>query len=386
MIYLFFWIALYLSACGDVISSTRNMGRNNLIYFFLFLFFVILAGCRYKTGYDWNAYMSFFNRINERNIFSRMEVGYAWMNYFFKNLFDSYAFMQFTEIFLCTFILFRFCKLYSPYPCLSIFIYASSFFYSYNMGLTRQFIAMSISLVSVMAIHEKKRILALSCIITAFLFHKSAIVTVLYFFCYKIHFRKFVLIIFIILSIFLNIFGDSVIWNVIEKFFSFSFFSNVFGKYSSYLVSSVWSSKQGFSTGLGYFLRMALIFYTYIFKKNDSSFTNFVFNAVVLDLFIGAFGRNILIVGRLGKYFELYEVVLFAYLFESLSKQLYVYLRPVVFLPLLFYFLIAPINFTKGISSVDGKSQWAMFYPWNSIFYPIENYERNARMKVINAF
>ena len=50
------------------------------------------------------------------------------------------------------------------------------------------------------------------------------------------------------------------------------------------------------------------------------------------------------------------------------------------------YCILIPYKFTKGISPVDGQSNWSMFYPWQSFILPVENAERNERMQRINQF
>lgn len=387
MIYLFFFFFLYIFSFFEVATDKSYCKKNvNISYFFLFCYFVILAGCRYKTGYDWNAYMSFFERINDSHTFGKMETGYAWVNYFFKNCFDSYALMQFTEVFLCTLVLFKFCKLYSPYPFLSLFIYASSLFFSYNMGLTRQFIAMSVSMITAMLILSGKSLPALASVALAFLFHKSSLVTLLFFVCNKVRLRKSFLVMLVVFSAFLNLFGAALVWEISETVFSLPFFPSALRKYSYYFANLIWASKMEYSSGLGFLLRMVLLLTVFIFKKNGTPSQNFVFNAVLVGLFIAAFGRNIVIIARLAKYFEMFEIILYAYLFELLRQKSIPFFRPVIFLPLLLYFLIAPYRFTKAISNVDGNSSWAMFSPWNSVFFLVENSERNARMKNINGF
>lgn len=358
--------------------------NRKIVYLYLFVFFTVLAGCRYKTGCDWNAYMTFFEKINDDKLFERMEVGYATVNYVFKNIFDSYALMQFVICFSCTVFLFSFLKKYSPFLTVSLLVYASEMFFSYNLGLTRQFIAISIILLCSDSILEGKRLKSLLCIYAAFLFHKSAIITVLLFFCDSIRLKKTAAVIAVLSTIFLTLFGNRLIWQITLSLFSLPFIPSSIGKYAHYVTNAIYSQQQEFGSGMGYVLRIFLILLVFVFKKNDSRCTNFIFNTVLMGLFIKAFGRNIIIINRLASYFSVFETILFAYMYEIMQRKTKTVAYPVFAMLLSCYFLIAPYKKTQEILNVDGMPIWSLYNPWIPSFYKMEIAERNNRMHIIN--
>ena len=360
--------------------------NRKIVYLYLFVFFTVLAGCRYKTGYDWNAYMTFFEKINDDKLFERMEVGYATVNYLFKNIFDSYALMQFVICFFCTVFLFSFLKKYSPFLTVSLLVYASEMFFSYNLGLTRQFIAISIILLFADAILEGKYLKSILFICVAFLFHKSSVIAVLFFFCDRIHLRKSVTVVAVLATVTLYLIGGRLIWQIMNSLFSLPFLPSAIGKYAHYMTSVLFSRQQEFNSGLGYMLRTFMVLIVFLFKKNDSRCTNFVLNAVLVGLFIQAFGRNIEIITRLASYFTVFETVFFAYLYEIMRRKTWSAAYPAFAILLSCYFLIAPYNRTQGNMEQDGKSRWALFSPWIPSFYKTEIAERNNRMRIINRF
>lgn len=387
MIYVIFIFSLYICSFLETGKNVPVSACNNkIVYIYLFSFFTVLAGCRYKTGYDWNAYMIFFEKINDRNSFRRMEVGYAALNYAFKNVFNSYELMQFSICLSCTVFLFFFLKKYSPFPAVSFLVYASDMFFSYNLGLTRQFISISILLLCGDAIIEGKRLRAFLCICAAFLFHKSAVVAVLFFLCGKVRLKKITAIIFVLASVLLNLFGYQLVWKLMLSLFSLPFLPSFVGKYAGYMTSLIFSQQVEFNSGMGYLLRISLILLVIGFKKNDSRCTNFIFNAVLAGLFIQAFGRNIQIISRLAAYFSVFETVSFAYLYEVMRKKARPASYPVFAMLLSCYFLIAPYNRTQGVMEQDGKSRWALYSPWIPSFYKTEISDRNNRMRIINGF
>ena len=385
MIYALFIFSLYICS---FLETGKNMPvsayGNKIAYMYLFAFFVIIAGCRYKTGYDWNAYMSFFERINDRNSFGSMEIGYAALNYAFKNVFNSYDLMQFAICLPCTAFLFFFLKKHSPFPVVSLLVYASDMFFTYNLGLTRQFIAISILLLCADEVIEGKRLKAFLCICTAFLFHKSAAVAVLFFLCNKVHLKKAAAIILILISVLLNLFGYRLVWKLMSSFFSLPFLPSFAGKYAGYMTNIIFSQQVEFNSGMGYLLRIFLILLVIVFKKNNHRCTNFIFNAVLTGLFIQAFGRNIQILSRLAAYFSVFEMVFFAYLYEIMRKKARPVSYPVFAMLLSCYFLIAPYNRTQDVMEQDGKSRWALYSPWIPSFYKTEISDRNNRMRIIN--
>ncbi|MBD5446773.1 MAG: EpsG family protein [Treponema sp.] len=387
MIYAFFIFSLYICS---FLETGKNVPvsayGNKIVHMYLFAFFVILAGCRYKTGYDWNAYMSFFEKINDGNSFGRMEVGYAALNYAFKNIFNSYDLMQFAICLSCTAFLFFFLKKYSPFPVVSLLVYASDMFFSYNLGLTRQFIAISILLLCADAVIEGKKMKASLCICAAFLFHKSAIIAVLFFLCDKVHLKKITMVILVLASMLLNLFGYRLVWQIVYSLFSLPFLPSFIGKYAGYMTNIIFSQQGEFNSGMGYLLRIFLVLLVMVFRKNNSRCANFIFNAVLTGLFIQAFGRNIQIISRLAAYFSVFETVFFAYLYEVMRKKARPASYPVFAMFLTCYFLIAPYNRTQGVMEQDGKSRWALYSPWIPSFYKTEISDRNNRMRIINGF
>ena len=388
MIYLLFFGCLYIFSLIE--SSVKNISikQKQILLFLSFLFFVFIAGFRYKTGYDWNAYMTYFNRIDEPNILSRMEIGYGFLNLFFKTTFNNFHLMNLTINVVCTLILFKFCKRYSVLPITTLLFYAGAggFFFSYNMGLTRQYIALSISLLTVHFIFQQKKISAIISLIIAFLFHKSAFITLLYFICYKIKLTKSIRLFCVGITIFLTLWGNFIIRNFLTFFFDLSFLPSFIVKYKPYIYNSIWSTQAEFSSGLGYFTILLMLIVVFFLYHNETYSVNFIFNAVLVGLFIASFGRNINILGRLAKYFDIFNMFIFIYLIEIIRSKSKIVLFPAIFMIMLLYCILIPYKFTKGISPVDGQSNWSMFYPWQSFILPVENAERNERMQRINQF
>ena len=325
MIYVMFFLFLYVCSFCEVNTSKMALKTKSAFYFASFCSFLLVAGCRYKTGYDFNAYMAYFEHVNTPSIFKRMETGYGWLNLFFKNTVNSYSIMLFCIVLFCTMLLFAFCKKYSPFPLMSLFVYSVFFFLSYNMGLMRQYIALSISLCTANALLDGKKIFAVLFILLAMLFHSSAIVTFLYFFCTKIKLNRPTYIAIVGTTVFLTFAGTLIVNSIVVSVFSFPFLPEALGKYIGYLSNAKFGQKLAFSSGLGYLTRVVLINFVFLTKENDTKNTNFFFNAVILGLLISAFGRNIAIIDRLAKYFSLFEIVFFVYAVQILKKRMTVF-------------------------------------------------------------
>ena len=380
MIYFIFWGLLYLCAVIDSGTDKKLQPINHFaVYSFIFSYFLILAGFRYKTGYDWQNYMPFFDQINDPTMFKKMDVGYAWLNYFFKNTCNSYSVMIFVVALLCTWGLFKFNNNYSPYPLVSLFIYGTQFFLSYNMGLYRQSIAMTISLLTFHFLICKKNKYAILCCFISFLFHKSAIITLLYFICNKIKLSRKSRLVLLFVSLIIDLFGISIINEIVTLFFSLSFLPKSFQYYSSYL-TTMWAAQAQYSTGLGMLIRFSLLLIVFFLKENDSRITNFVFNLVIIGCFIRAFGRNIPIITRLSNYFSMYEMIFYTYIIIICKKYTKQYFHITICSIFLLYFFLNPLSLVTK-KGVDGKNNWFMFNPWHSTIFKIEETERNSQMR-----
>ncbi|MEE1211725.1 MAG: EpsG family protein [Treponema sp.] len=383
MIYFVFWGLLYLGAVVDSGTDKKLTPKNCFIFYSLiFTYFLVLAGFRYKTGYDWQNYMPFFENINNPTMFKKMDVGYAWLNYFFKNVFNSYSVMIFVVALFCTCVLFKFNKTYSSYPMMSLFIYGATLFLPYNMGLYRQSIAMTLSLIVFHFIVTRKYCYAILLFLLSMTFHISAIITLFYFICVQIHFTKNQRITILLLIIFLNLRGISIVTSIFTFFFSLPIIPSSISHYGNYLFTGLGKQVQ-FSSGLGYLLRMILYIIIFLNKENNTRVTNSIFNLILFGCFINSFARHIQIIERLEKYFTIYEMIFYVYMIDVFKKYLRSNIRILFTMFFCLYFFLVPRGFVIGNNSVDGKPTWIRFYPWHSTIFKIEENERNAVMKSV---
>jgi hypothetical protein len=104
---------------------------------------------RYKIGYDWGSYADAFDRSIKVNQNLHMESGFIFLNKIFKIGTNNYFILQFFIAAFSSICLYKFVKTYTDYPLVALLLYFSQYYFAYNMGLTRQLIALMLSLDSV---------------------------------------------------------------------------------------------------------------------------------------------------------------------------------------------------------------------------------------------
>ncbi|WP_264760435.1 EpsG family protein, partial [Neobacillus rhizosphaerae] len=156
------------------IKEHINNKYRRLILIIFGILLVFMAGTRNKIGYDYDGYRNIFDNIAFHNLsFSNanVEPGFYLINVLSINFY--------MVIFLCALIaiplkLFVFFKK-SEAIIISLILYLSTIFLTYDMGVIRQGIAISFIFLSVIYLEERKLIKFISCILFAMLFHITSI-------------------------------------------------------------------------------------------------------------------------------------------------------------------------------------------------------------------
>lgn len=140
---------------------------------------ILLAGFRYRTGYDYISYNNFFNRLTHfKNIFDGSidaEPGYLLFNYLIKNLglnFSSFVLM-FSIVSLV--LLGFFIEKSYPVPMLPLTYYYSRFFLVRDMGQIRSSIVSIFFLLSLPYFKERDTLKIIIISLIGALFHSVSL-------------------------------------------------------------------------------------------------------------------------------------------------------------------------------------------------------------------
>ena len=159
---IFFFSLLFWSQDRDFIAVRYT-------FLFILLLLIFLDGFRWNIGTDWRSYYDYFS---SHSIDSYYEIGYSLFSFFISSLTDNYTIFILIIAIIQYFTLAFFIQKFSINPLVSLCIAYS--IYLPLLGMNRQFIALSITLVSVVFIVKRKIIPYILLIVCACFFHKSA--------------------------------------------------------------------------------------------------------------------------------------------------------------------------------------------------------------------
>lgn len=213
MIYYVIFIMLF---CNSLILDNFKIKQSyskNIIYIFLCLLLFFVVAVRYNTGYDYVPYYNIFHTIknSSKNIFElssnlNLEIGYVFLNIVLSKLnfkFFFFIIAALTVLPKCFFI-----SKIRKNRFLVLFCYYCTVFLTYDMGIIRQGISLSILLFSIKYLLNKNYIKFQLIVIFASLFHATSIIfSVAFFVSYKeYNYKTYLIICFISLlfSLFIN--------------------------------------------------------------------------------------------------------------------------------------------------------------------------------------
>lgn len=181
-------------------SLFHNKALKKYAYFFSMLVLFVLSFLRWELGGDWGTYSTIFE-TSKNGLYPYIESGFGFLNYEIRQITDNYTVCLFVEsliIFNCFYFIFR--KL-SINPLISLIA-----FFALNRGYityVRQDIAISFCMITIYALFNGKRLLAVLFLLLAFSIHKASIIVLPFFFFYnrKITFKMFFLLFLLSLSL-----------------------------------------------------------------------------------------------------------------------------------------------------------------------------------------
>ncbi len=323
-------------------QNDNSLVKKNCSYVFIFVMIFILTlffGLRYNVGID---YMSYYNNSKygyynkpQKGTGAIFEPGFL----FLYSLVDFFELPPNTIFILCGSIIYICILLtiykYSISPVLSIFIFLCSglFFFSFNE--LRQFVAVSIIFAGYNFCVERSLKKWLIVCFIAFLFHKSALVLIPFYFFNKLNLSKLLINVLVIISLILKKIG------VIEVLCTV--ISYLPGRYSAYAEVLSWMPRNGGTGLIGYlYLFIILIINNISFdiiNKSDKIrfyFYIFLFGSIFSNIF-----SDIYLITRFLEYYIISIVIVFPICIRSLKKSVFSYFV------LLFLLAIFSLNFIK---------------------------------------
>lgn len=323
--------AVIASQKGGFYVSPNGQIRQKTFWKFEIIFplvlFAIIFGMRYNVGVDHLAYLEGYlwkeHAGKGELLFNLLsEIGWK-MNLHYVIYFAIIAFIQ------VIFFFYAFKDERFLFPFLVFFLFTNGDWMFWMNGI-RQALAMCIWIFSIKYIEDKKFWKYLSWCIVAFLFHRSAIVLIIFYPILKNgkdYFKSIPLQLILLASAFAfrEIFSEVIMR--IEPIITF--YSNIIGGelYSSYDIEGL---KESFikpeGTGLAYIfkiiLNVGIILYS---KKLKLFYNNKRFNIIYFFFFIGLvtlymFPAGFIAITRPFRYFYIFQTIMYAYFLYFLYK------------------------------------------------------------------
>ncbi|WP_180033616.1 EpsG family protein [Acinetobacter sp. YH12233] len=179
-IYFLIWFSIVLT--NFIVNYKTPLSK---IFFFLFLIFLIFfIGFRYEVGGDWENYFSIykdFKYLGFTEAMFIMDPGYSFLNLLgnYLNIREIWFVNFISSIIICVFIFLSFVKLEKYWLCM--LIYFPYHILVVSLGYTRQAIAVAILVYAFIFLLNDKRYQFIFFLLVASLFHKTAIVFMLFY-------------------------------------------------------------------------------------------------------------------------------------------------------------------------------------------------------------
>ncbi|WP_256470552.1 EpsG family protein [Alkalimarinus coralli] len=343
-----------------VVSFTKlDLIARKLFFWFIILLTVFIAGLRWKTGTDWNAYHDYFvmgGGLSRYLSHPHFEIGFGWLNWAANSLVGSYSIWLL--IFTSTTLLI---KLYTikTRPYVLLFFMVNLAFGLADFFPTRQFLAGALSLLAIYLYSRRGPVWCLVLLLLAALIHKTVLV---------------LLIAPIILRLTLT---TVVVFAVLSGIiFGLTFFPLAHQVASflglEYIVSQIESYQVEYPgrVSINSIAYKGIIFtgLLYVFNSVRAQLTQYEINAVKLFLFGLVFGilveAHSSIFNRFSFYFVIFELVAVPSVFYFCIKErvLKGYMPDVVIWCTLFC-CIYLLRFFSGL-----MNYWELYVPYESIF------------------
>ncbi len=342
-------------------SFNSEKKRTGLLSFLCFSLLVFQVGLRWETGTDWLPYLNFFESVRTFNgsIFQidDFEIGYVVLNKVVQFFTDEYSVFLLINALVFWFIIFKVYRYFTPHVVLSVFL-----FYALTVGVTgsnRQLLAVAIVMMGIVKLHEGRRNAFLIYIALAFLFHSTALISIVYLFLNR-KISKSVLLSIILVSVLVG-YSD-----IASKLFQLTGGLNTMLAEKAQVYSEIIDSAETSLVGL---IKRVVLVLVFILASDKLAKQNAKYNLVLNGYIIGVafyfFFKNVpILIARGLIYFNIMEPLLMVYLLSYVKK-------PARGFVVVFYAVMAIFYFYK---SIEGYPD--LFIPYKGIFINTDFYRR----------
>ena len=375
---LYLLIIIFLIFCVYWYDYKNRIVGKELFYFLTFLILVSVLSLRHRIGGDALTYENIYPdmpTLSEATYFIQYENWSFYMPFWIylasltRSLSENIILFHILHALIFNIILFIFIKRYSskPFSVLLLF-FASLIYFYFTIEIQREALAIAFFLLNIKNLENKRWLKYYLLAIVSFLFHISAIILFVLPLFKLIKFNRSFVIGSLIATIFIALFK-----NIIMDFFSiFLILDSMKAKADVY--SEFNFSLLGF---VSYFTVRVLLFvpiviYLYSQKKEKLKYnwfySSFLLISILAQFFVG-FERF------LNYLYPIYLIIIIDFLHFDFPKMKSVLVRNVITI-CVFLNVFFVIEYKLFIKNQWGQHYYALFFPYNSVFNPETNVER----------
>lgn len=318
----------------------------------VFLALVLPAALRYETGTDYGSYVNLFTKMNNT---TDIEVGWKYLNLLVKNCGLS---VQWIFFITAVFIYYPICFVVErKHFCITIILYILFGFYFKSYNGLRQLIAVSFVLWAIVDVEKKKYVQSIILLFVGYLFHISVLFVLPCLLISKIRLKGRFLP-FVVLSL-----GIVLILKVNVLEIALEFLTLVGHDFARF-AGTWYTDKMEIGTGLGIFLRLALVILAcLVYKKIVHKYPQkkIVLNLTIIYIWTYFLAAQFIILGRLRDLFTFVPLLVCGYAVEMSGKY-----KQIVKVG---YFVLLLVLFEYDIVRQTRDTFSNSIYPYYSIFY-----------------
>lgn len=292
-------ILLIIALVFSVIGGQTKLRSN-----FLIILTVFFLGFSYNMGGDWRAYKIFYEEILPKltiNTFStfRFEKGYIFLNYIFNKLGINYELFQAIILMSCILLILKLLEKNSKnFYFAYVYIFNELLFTYSTEPILRQFIAITLIILSFKYIEERKFLKYLILVFLAIQFHKSAVIGIFFYFSNYLNFKsKRKILITIILAFIFSLNIEKILNLVVKEI-------PALNSYLYYLVNEKYSSfvQRSLLGNLYLIITVCIYFFIIIYTNYEKKYLIYL-NLAIFGITFGIFSNCFIILSRFNSYF-----------------------------------------------------------------------------------
>ncbi len=350
---LFSFVLLGISA----ISNLCGKKGQRVGFWICLVFLMVLAALRGSTvGNDTEEYIDLFRTIQYDSYAElRYEIGYIWLNRLLVLIWDNPQIIIIVSSIFIFYSYGRFICKYSNMPWLSLFIFFTFGFYGFAVSGIRQSLAIAILLFSYKFIIERKFIKYLVLVVTACLFHGSALLFLPAYLTNRMQLSRQNILMIFLFGLILMI-GLSGVTNIVFQYFN---------SYESY-ANGIYGGDVRIASVFYVIVSLLIILLSYRTLKRSNSRNTEAYKingnitllvCIAAALYIISLKLNIF--DRVAMYYNVFAIIVLP---NSISRIKSVNIRQLVIITVILFF------FLYNAAVILFRPEWNSVFPYSFFF------------------